>query len=94
MTPEERCPVCYADDWGVDYMRTDDGEMPVPQCEMCGWPPPSPHSVLEYREKWLSLGDTPWSHPGPAKFRHIGVLVGLLDHHRVVERIRQIPPRP
>lgn len=75
----ERCPVCFADDWGVDYMRTDDGEIPVPECQVCGWPGHGPRTVKEARAEWLSLGDTPWSHPGPAKFAHIGTLLALLD---------------
>lgn len=72
---DERCPVCYANDWGVDYL----GDMPVPECEMCGWPGPGPRSVAEARAQWLELGATPWSHPSPATFRHLGVLLELLD---------------
>lgn len=49
----ERCPVCGKKTWVVDYDRIADGEMCVSRCETCGWPPPSPHRVDEWREKWL-----------------------------------------
>ena len=75
----DRCPVCFADDWGIDYVRTGDGEMPVPECQMCGWPGPGPRSVAEARAQWLDLGATPFSHPSPDKLRHIGTLLALLD---------------
>ena len=84
MSDTERCPVCYANDWGIDYMRTGDGdEMPVPECRMCGWPGHGPRTVAEARAEWLTLGQTPFSHPSPAKFAHLGTLLELLDRRAV-----------
>lgn len=49
---EEPCPVCGATDWGIDYVRTADGERPVPDCNVCHWPGPGPVSVEEHRARW------------------------------------------
>lgn len=75
----DRCPVCYALAWELDYAFNGEDEVPVETCDICGWPPPSPHSVLEWREKWLTLGATHRSHPGPKHMHHIGTLLALLD---------------
>lgn len=77
--PQERCPVCLADAWELDYAYADAGETPVYRCSTCGWPPPSPHTVEEYRTRWLDVGATAWSHPGPEHLRHIGVLIDMLQ---------------
>lgn len=52
----EVCPVCGSTEWDIDYDRTADGERRVDRCARCGWPPPGPVSVEEYRQMYENLG--------------------------------------
>jgi ssDNA-binding Zn-finger/Zn-ribbon topoisomerase 1 len=48
---DEPCPVCGCTEWYADYDRVEDGEMRVDRCERCGWPPPYPATVEEWRKR-------------------------------------------
>lgn len=51
---ERACPVCGGTEWDIDYDRTADGERRVDRCAQCQWPPPGPHTVEEWRAKWIA----------------------------------------
>lgn len=76
---DRECPVCFSRDWEIDYVFTGDDEMRVDTCAVCGWPPPDPQGVKEYRDKWAIAGETPHSHPSPSTLRHAAYLAGRVE---------------
>lgn len=57
MNPESNvaCAACGSDDLSDDY----DGDLRVTVCNRCGWPPPFPASVDNWRALYKSLGREP-----------------------------------